>query len=407
MLMIHQASLSEGTFVALDAIYLKNSHQAALKNQSLRQVLHVKGISDWAPLCIGPYAQCNSIYDHTLSLIAGQIPLNPSAMSIRCTPLTNAGTPTTVIQAIEELKSDAILSARHIARILNTQYSNLQCCLTLILYINSSHPWSKLASNNCWSNDLKPLLRTLANSKYSAEEDMQKHIHLQQDSLFADDLLNEEQEQWDEDEDDHVFGNRESYSVGTGPLVVVVGVPGLPRDAALELEAVAMKRNILPSNGLQNVFTRKRIRLVNDSNSSSTNNNLVALLEFVSYPSCFGNGSISIMFDDEQYFSCNTNASEKIGAFISSIILKSLTDTKVKLAKSSLKCIRLFFLPKYLGNLHALQEVFTAILRQAGVCNTGIVCIPCSELEENVVVSCVFQCIDFEQIETRRWIANV
>ena len=50
-------------------------------NSSNRSVLHVKSMSSWAPLCIGPYAQAN-IIDKSIIYVAGQIPLNPSTMKI-------------------------------------------------------------------------------------------------------------------------------------------------------------------------------------------------------------------------------------------------------------------------------------------------------------------------------------
>jgi hypothetical protein len=45
------------------------------------KVLHVRSISDWAPLCIGPYAQAN-VLANSLIYVAGQIPLNPSSMEV-------------------------------------------------------------------------------------------------------------------------------------------------------------------------------------------------------------------------------------------------------------------------------------------------------------------------------------
>jgi diphthine-ammonia ligase len=34
------------------------------------QVLHVKSMSEWAPLCIGPYAQANTVF-RNIVLVAG------------------------------------------------------------------------------------------------------------------------------------------------------------------------------------------------------------------------------------------------------------------------------------------------------------------------------------------------
>ena len=44
------------------------------------KVLHVQSISDWAPACIGPYAQ--AVASRQLLRMAGQIPLEPGSMQI-------------------------------------------------------------------------------------------------------------------------------------------------------------------------------------------------------------------------------------------------------------------------------------------------------------------------------------
>ena len=43
-------------------------------------MLHVQSISDWAPACIGPYAQ--AVASQGLLHMAGQIPLEPGSMQI-------------------------------------------------------------------------------------------------------------------------------------------------------------------------------------------------------------------------------------------------------------------------------------------------------------------------------------
>lgn len=45
------------------------------------QVLHVRSLSEWAPLCIGPYSQANTLASH-LHLLAGQIALHPPTMQL-------------------------------------------------------------------------------------------------------------------------------------------------------------------------------------------------------------------------------------------------------------------------------------------------------------------------------------
>ncbi|KAI2510859.1 hypothetical protein MHU86_3480 [Fragilaria crotonensis] len=58
--------------------------EAALqtKTSELRHVLHVQSISHWAPVCVGPYSQVNTIRSG-LHFIAGQIGLDPPLMKLK------------------------------------------------------------------------------------------------------------------------------------------------------------------------------------------------------------------------------------------------------------------------------------------------------------------------------------
>jgi len=47
-----------------------------------REVLHVRSISNWAPVCIGPYAQANILPNISVGLVAGQIALDPASMKV-------------------------------------------------------------------------------------------------------------------------------------------------------------------------------------------------------------------------------------------------------------------------------------------------------------------------------------
>jgi diphthine-ammonia ligase len=52
------------------------------KTSKLREVLHVQSISHWAPVCVGPYSQVNTLRSG-LHFLAGQIGLVPSTMKLR------------------------------------------------------------------------------------------------------------------------------------------------------------------------------------------------------------------------------------------------------------------------------------------------------------------------------------
>jgi enamine deaminase RidA (YjgF/YER057c/UK114 family) len=363
-----------------------------MKNQVLRQVLHVKSISDWAPLCIGPYAQCNSLYDHTVSFVAGQIPLNPSSMSLREHCSQDEIAISNVTEACVELQLDLILSARHIAHVLNTQHSNLQCCLTLIVYLNTNHHWNGIISNEYWLSHLKPIIEKMAKSKYCCDnKDDSLSSTCRSDNLFYDDLLNEEQEEWDNDSlQDQQVGPTEG-----SPVIIFVGVPGLPRNAALEIEGVALKNGVVSNDGHKWSHVNKVIPSINDTCISGR-------LEFAFYPFCCGNGSILIATLDRSSIDF-----AQISWMLGSVILQSMHDRKVQLNISSLKCIRIFYLPEVLKDIDRFQSLFRQSLQNLGVTCFGLVCVPCCQLEKDAILNCVFQCMDFDQIETNRWISNV
>ena len=65
--------------------YEENRHAVAAhhtKTSQLREVLHVQSISRWAPVCVGPYSQVNTLRSG-LQFLAGQIGLQPETMSLQ------------------------------------------------------------------------------------------------------------------------------------------------------------------------------------------------------------------------------------------------------------------------------------------------------------------------------------
>eukprot|EP00903_Cladosiphon_okamuranus_P015964 g14746.t1 len=71
--------------VMLDMVALRGSGEALSKDGAActqRQALHVRSISSWAPVCIGPYCQANTLGPGGgIALIAGQIGLQPTSMT--------------------------------------------------------------------------------------------------------------------------------------------------------------------------------------------------------------------------------------------------------------------------------------------------------------------------------------
>jgi diphthine-ammonia ligase len=71
-------------------VYMRGKKQAnpyadaalVTKTAALREVLHVQSISHWAPVCVGPYSQCNTLRSG-IHFIAGQIGLDPPTMKLK------------------------------------------------------------------------------------------------------------------------------------------------------------------------------------------------------------------------------------------------------------------------------------------------------------------------------------
>lgn len=75
-----QAQLTDSN-VLVDCFAEKDSGKSKLTETSIRQVLHVKSISTWAPTCIGPYSQAN-VMRSAIIFCAGQIGLVPETMAV-------------------------------------------------------------------------------------------------------------------------------------------------------------------------------------------------------------------------------------------------------------------------------------------------------------------------------------
>jgi len=78
--------MRSSTNAASDAAsYQKNPYAVAAHNtktSKLREVLHVQSISQWAPICVGPYSQVNTMRSG-LHFLAGQIGLKPESMTLQ------------------------------------------------------------------------------------------------------------------------------------------------------------------------------------------------------------------------------------------------------------------------------------------------------------------------------------
>ena len=117
--------------------------QAARNNphHALRSTLHVQSISHWAPVCVGPYSQANTVRAGVIFL-AGQIGLDPPTMK-----LVDGG-----------WKSQLTQSWTNAASVLDALGGSLADCLSGLVYISSD-----VVSNDdaVWDEAVKLCRRSL------------------------------------------------------------------------------------------------------------------------------------------------------------------------------------------------------------------------------------------------------
>ncbi len=90
-------------------------------HHKLRSTLHVQTISHWAPVCVGPYSQANTLRSG-LTFMAGQIGLVPGTMN-----LVDGG-----------WKNELVQCWKNAASVLDALEGTLQDVLGAVVYINSS-----------------------------------------------------------------------------------------------------------------------------------------------------------------------------------------------------------------------------------------------------------------------------
>jgi diphthine-ammonia ligase len=77
----NNSSVADGESAkSINVAYAVAAH--ATTSSRLREVLHVQSISYWAPVCVGPYSQTNTIRSG-IQFLAGQIGLLPSSMALQ------------------------------------------------------------------------------------------------------------------------------------------------------------------------------------------------------------------------------------------------------------------------------------------------------------------------------------
>eukprot|EP01034_Spumella_vulgaris_P025830 gene25830-32326_t len=216
--------LPHGHLVAMDVTFLAGSHKAVTSGHlNIRNVLHVQSVSEWAPLCIGPYCQANTIHDAVRS------------HWIQVTLL--ASDDVQITSQRDLLNAQLTLACRHVSRALEVQSSSLRNTLNCTVFVNTTAVrCGDAGEQSLLFDDIQRLVLRLLQTNCESGATMQQSASGDGES---DDGQSDEEEEEEE----------ESPYAKLLP-VMVIGVSGLPRDALVEVEVSALKHSDLPNLAL-------------------------------------------------------------------------------------------------------------------------------------------------------------
>mmetsp|Transcript_9650 Transcript_9650/g.12129 ORF Transcript_9650/g.12129 Transcript_9650/m.12129 type:complete len:637 (+) Transcript_9650:96-2006(+) len=123
-------------------------------NSQRREALHVRSISHWAPVCIGPYCQANTIAS-SFVFVAGQIPLESATMKIVPLP------------AQENVKK----CLDHCSAVLDCTQSRIENSLFFILYL--SHSLSPLEEYHALPSRIPTIILSVPSLPMNASHELQ------------------------------------------------------------------------------------------------------------------------------------------------------------------------------------------------------------------------------------------
>lgn len=290
----------------------------AIPTPKLRRVLHVQSISTWAPVCVGPYSQVNTLKD-SLHFVAGQIGLVPESMTLKST--------------VEE---QFVQSCTNLARILDAlDGGSLQNIMSGLVYI--SLPYTSQQTLQFLSETFYELVRSNANVVSGAV-----------DNLFSLDKLNgyEDEETMRElelPETENDFGI---------PLVVV-GISQMPVKALVEVEAIASTHLATKYLGIgrsQKIYKHKLfeepVTVGWDSGHDFGNDNpATGLIDIRSFRSSLGDDLASFVVVDGSMelneIGLDLNVEDIVRGMIETLFCNRLSGNE---GSESLKNVRVYFL---------------------------------------------------------------
>jgi diphthine-ammonia ligase len=194
--------------------YAKASH--ANKTSCLREVLHVQSISQWAPVCVGPYSQVNTLRSG-LHFLAGQIGLIPATMQLHRTWERQLEQCWQNVAAVLDALGGGSLKDHVLSGMIYTSYSV------------DADPKSLSNINTISSRMVRGNGDVMAGrmDELAEEEDLYGGY--------------EDEGTWEEmkthQPEESAFNETSSFPI------FVVSIPEMPRDAAVEVEVIAATKN--------------------------------------------------------------------------------------------------------------------------------------------------------------------
>jgi hypothetical protein len=323
---------------------------------------------------------------------SGQIPLNPAKM-VLANPVP-LGSYVTSSQLFEDLS----LSLKHNHQVLLVNSSHLRHSLYSIVYINVSRvKQSEEEINTLFWNVYTEMIQEEKRKKKESVEIMK-----------SDEESDDEQSVTEDDGDDAVYKFP----------ILMIGVPGLPRDASLEIEVIALVDNYLPvikrkEECFNTSFRSKQkphqplmsfLSLPVEELKTSNTAGISFQSNIVSYPRCLLAGTINV-------HPATTMPTAVIS--LMDVCENVITYLKVNLLAYEMRKFNLSTLVIFHSsavNVTILGELINKELGKHGFTNTVPILLPFSHIPSTSTPCCclkiLYYGIDFNQIETRHWISS-
>jgi len=387
-----------GVYVSADATFLESSHcTIQLGRSSRRQVLHVRSVSDWAPVCIGPYAQANVLMDMYI-YVSGQIPLNPATMTIWSPDPSNI-----ISNVIQQLA----LCIRHSGRVLTSLNSSLKQVTLCTVYLDAEKLKSQGFTN--WAIIQKFVKEILLKNCCEA-------IYNNEDKALAwsraiDTYGNPDSE----DESD------ESDKVLFAPIVLI-GVKGIPRDALVEVE-VSATTNVLKEDDFEStsfiIISERRKASTNYDNilswpiwkseakakAKQTASTDYAILKgqvsLLYLPRCVCSGVIEICFNDVNTTEYSLNMIDVVHLIrdcLNKVIMTSSADMLF------LKQFKVFYPTNSMFEYTELLSLLSSQLSMNEEFPLPLLIVPIVRLQEDIILSVSFSFINLLQMKSEAYI---